>query len=113
MEICQSEEGFDIRHSKVGSWGIANYSAAYSNQFSHRCTDGHEIVIAKVVTGRVYDCGTQQNGCILQLHPKTTLYSLQMQSTTVYQLHQGILNLIHSSQVIEIATDRTILFAHF
>ena len=53
--IYMSEEGFDMRFSRDGFWGQANYFAVdawYSDQFAHQRGDGQrEILLAKVLTG--------------------------------------------------------------
>ena len=53
LEICLSEEGFDVRHSQSGSWGHANYfagSAKYSNNFAHTSIPGYKQMILAIVT---------------------------------------------------------------
>lgn len=64
--ICNSMEGFDMRHSKGGRWGSANYfasTAQYADRFAHTVTANNlkEVIIAKVVLGDVYDCGTRRD----------------------------------------------------
>lgn len=54
-----------MRHSRVGRWGSANYfasTAQYADKFAHVTTnDQKEILIAKVILGEVYDCGTSKD----------------------------------------------------
>lgn len=65
MCISGSEEGFDVRHSKVGRWGIASYFAAtakYADRYAHVCMDGtKEIFFANVLLGEIYDYGKQRD----------------------------------------------------
>ncbi len=54
-DICASETGLDMRHSREGLWGRANYfavDAIYSDTYAHP-TDGEfkEIILFKVLTG--------------------------------------------------------------
>ena len=59
-KIYQSEEGFDMRFSRDGMWGQANYfavAANYSDQYAYQRSDGQrEILLAKVLTGDSYCC---------------------------------------------------------
>ena len=65
LDLSLSEEGFDIRRSNIGYWGIANYLAdiaKYFRQFAYTSITGHkEIILAKVihVLGHIYDYGSQ------------------------------------------------------
>ena len=58
--IYQSEEGFDMRFSRDGMWGQANYFAVdayYSDQYAYQRSDGQrEMLLAKVLTGDSYCC---------------------------------------------------------
>ena len=55
FDIYGSEEGFDMRFSCGGMWGIANYSAEnanYSDSYANKVGDGtKEMLVAKVLTG--------------------------------------------------------------
>ena len=56
-KICRSEEGFDMRFSREGMWGQANYfavKASYSHGFAHNGANGYEMILAKVLTGDSY-----------------------------------------------------------
>ena len=57
-KIYQSEEGFDMRFSRIGKWGQANYFAVdayYSDLYAYKRSDGQrEILLAKVLTGISY-----------------------------------------------------------
>ena len=59
-KIYQSEEGFDMRFSRIGRWGQANYFAVdayYSDQYAYKRSDGQrEMLLAKVLTGDSYCC---------------------------------------------------------
>ena len=60
--ICSSEEGFDMRFSRQGLWGQANYFAVkayYSHHYAYllnRKTCTKEIILAKVLTGDSIEC---------------------------------------------------------
>jgi len=56
VEICKSEDGFDMRLAKDGMWGRANYfaeKAQYSHRYSFRddATGCYVMILAKVLTG--------------------------------------------------------------
>ena len=58
-KICRSEEGFDMRFSREGMWGQANYFAAnasYSDTYSHQnsAISTREMILANVLTGDSY-----------------------------------------------------------
>ena len=65
MVICQGEDGFDLRLSNKGSWGVALYFAEnspYADRFAYITPEGdRELLIAYVLVGESYDCGTKQN----------------------------------------------------
>ena len=54
--IYMDEEGFDMRFSRTGMWGIGNYfavKASYSDMYAHCLSDGtHQMFLAKVLTGK-------------------------------------------------------------
>ena len=55
--IYEGEEGFDMRFSAQGMWGVANYFAAnasYSNDDSYQSTKGRQMFLVKVLTGDSY-----------------------------------------------------------
>ena len=59
--ICESDEGFDMHHSREGMWGQANYfavNARYSDSYSYynsvRCCN--EMMLATVLTGDSFSC---------------------------------------------------------
>ena len=60
QKIYFSEEGFDMRYSCGGSWGIGNYfavNASYSDRvFSYVCktADVKQLLMAKVLTGHSF-----------------------------------------------------------
>ena len=64
-KIYQSEEGFDMRFSRDGMWGQANYFAVdadYSDQYAYQRSDSQkEILLAKVLTGDSYCCKPDSN----------------------------------------------------
>ena len=57
--IYSSEEGFDMRHSSQGLWGLANYfaeKASYSDKYALTSLDGtKELLLAKVLTGESFE----------------------------------------------------------
>lgn len=58
-DICQSEEGFDMRLANSGLWGKANYfseTAKYSDTYAFKdgATSCHVLIIALVLTGISY-----------------------------------------------------------
>jgi O-acetyl-ADP-ribose deacetylase (regulator of RNase III) len=58
--IYNSEEGFDMRFSLKGLWGLANYfaeKASYSDKYAFTFPDRtKELLLAKVVTGDSFEC---------------------------------------------------------
>ena len=60
--IYNSEEGFDMRFSSKGLWGLANYfaeKASYSNKYAFMSPDGaKELLLAKVLTGDSFECAS-------------------------------------------------------
>ena len=59
--ICNSEEGFDMRFSREGLWGQANYfakNASYSDGYAYYIGNGgmKEIMLAQVLTGDSHQC---------------------------------------------------------
>ena len=59
INIYEGEEGFDMRFSAQGMWGMANYFAAnasYSNGYSYQSTKGRQMFLVKVLTGDSYQC---------------------------------------------------------
>ena len=54
--ICESEDGFDMRYSRKGMWGVANYfaeNAQYSDTYAYydNVHGYNEMMLAKVLTG--------------------------------------------------------------
>lgn len=64
LKISNSEEGFDLRHSRGGSWGFANYFAAnanYSDKYAYCTPHGEkEMFVAKVLLGEIFDYGEKK-----------------------------------------------------
>ena len=57
--IYESEDGFDMRYSAQGMWGMANYfavNASYSDSYAHQITGRKEMFLVKVLTGDSYNC---------------------------------------------------------
>ena len=54
-DIYQDDEGFDMRFSNAGMWGMGNYfavNASYSDGYAHNLSDGtRQMFLAKVLTG--------------------------------------------------------------
>ena len=65
-DICASEEGFDMRFSRKGLWGTANYFAIlafYSHHYAYCWQDGSntkELILAKVLIGESFECEPDQ-----------------------------------------------------
>ncbi len=63
--IYKGEQGFDMRFSSKGMWGMANYfavKASYSNSYAFKGPDGcMEMFLAKVLTGESYRCPPNSN----------------------------------------------------
>ena len=64
-EIYNSEEGFDMRYSSKGMWGMANYfavDASYSDMYAYASvsllggSSREKAFLAKVLTGDSYEC---------------------------------------------------------
>ena len=58
--IYKGEEGFDMRFSAQGMWGMGNYfavNASYSHTYAHPMATGYrQMFLVKVVVGASYDC---------------------------------------------------------
>ena len=64
--ICSSEEGFDMRFSREGMWGQANYfavNANYSDTYSYHdaSKQTNEMILAKVLTGDSFASSPDQH----------------------------------------------------
>ena len=60
--IYEGEDGFDMRFSREGMWGRANYfavNASYSNSYAHTRSDWtKEMFMVKLLTGDSYQCSS-------------------------------------------------------
>ena len=60
MVICKGEDGFDLKLSNKGTWGVALYfaeSTKYAGRFAHTNSEGDkELMVVLVLTGEAYDC---------------------------------------------------------
>ena len=68
--IYEGEEGFDMRFSAQGMWGMANYfavNANYSHGYSYVSTSGRHMFLVKVLTGDSYEC---QSNSSLRMPPE-------------------------------------------
>ena len=69
--IYDSEEGFDMRYSEAGMWGLANYfavNASYSHCYAHPASDGSKsMFLARVLTGDSYTSSPNNS---LRMPPK-------------------------------------------
>jgi hypothetical protein len=69
--IYEGEDGFDMRYSSKGMWGLANYfavNASYSNDYAYTNSDGsRKMFMAVVLTGDSYQCSSNQD---LRLPPE-------------------------------------------
>ena len=57
--IYEGEDGFDMRYSAQGMWGVANYfavNASYSHQYAHVKGWMKEMFLVKVLTGDSCSC---------------------------------------------------------
>ena len=88
-DIATSEHGFDMRQSKIGLWGRANYfstTAKYSDSFCHKTFDTSnnrqvkELIIAYVLLGEILDLGRNTNNT-LTLPPQKEVNSGSRPST--------------------------------
>lgn len=97
--ICSSEEGFDMRFSREGLWGQANYfavKASYSDTFSYHdnSKQANQMILARVLTGDSITCGSDKS---LRMPPE------KKQGAGVGQLQQvrydSVNGTTHGSQV--------------
>ena len=69
--IYEGEDGFDMRFSAQGKWGLANYfavNASYSNAYAYQVSNGYrEIFLVKVLTGDSCPCAANSS---LRLPPE-------------------------------------------
>ena len=63
--IYEGEDGFDMRYSAQGMWGLANYfavNASYSNSYAYTRSDGsREMFLVNVLTGGSFQCPSNPN----------------------------------------------------
>ena len=63
--IYEGEDGFDMRFSSQGMWGLANYfavNANYSDRYAYSRGDGSkEMFMVKVLTGDSYQCASESS----------------------------------------------------
>ena len=64
--IYEGEDGFDMRYSAQGMWGMANYfavNASYSHKYAHvnTATGKREMFLVKVLTGESYKCASDRS----------------------------------------------------
>lgn len=92
LEIVCGKDGFDIRHSKGGTWGHAIYlsnSAQYSDKFAHCTASGERIIIiAKALIGESYDAGTDRQKELRM--PPVQQRSVQNMLSIMYDSVSGI-----------------------
>ena len=86
LNISNSEEGFDVRHSRGGSWGFANYfaiNASYSDKYAYCTPQGErEMLVAKVILGEIFDCGEKKDNT-LRIPPVKGLQSAPLNLVNV------------------------------
>ena len=61
--IYEGEDGFDMRYSDQGMWGMANYfavNASYSHQYAHVKGWMKEMFLVKVLTGDSCSCASNK-----------------------------------------------------
>ena len=109
-DIACSEDGFDVRHSKQGSWGRAIYfaeKAQYSNYYAHCTSSKRELILAIALIGDSYDFGTKKKQDLLfppvKLAQSQNLCNIKYDSvsaisrdTRVYILYENLKH-IHST----------------
>ena len=57
--IYTGEEGFDMRFSAQGMWGMGNYfavNASYSHSYAHSAGGARQMFLVKVLVGASFDC---------------------------------------------------------
>lgn len=63
--IYEGEDGFDMRYSAQGMWGLANYfavNASYSHSYAYTRSDGsRQMFLVKVLTGDSLHCSSNQS----------------------------------------------------
>ena len=70
--IYEGEDGFDMRYSRQGLWGVANYfavNASYSHNYAHTSSHGKQMFLVKVLTGDSHDCPSNRD---LRMPPAKT-----------------------------------------
>ena len=78
--IYTGEEGFDMRFSAQGMWGMGNYfavNASYSHDYAHTLARGYlQIFLVRVVVGASYNCPSNRS---LRMPPEK-----QSKTTTMF-----------------------------
>ena len=99
--ICTSEEGFDMRFSRAGMWGQANYfavNASYSDTYAYHDSgeQTNELILVKVLTGDSYSCGPDNS---LRM-PPLKKQSSSVEAGQIQQVRYDSVNgTTHGSQV--------------
>ena len=79
--IYEGEDGFDMRYSSPGMWGLANYFAAnasYSDRYAYSRAGGYkEMFMVKVLTGDSYSSPSNQSLRMPPEKPVTVSENLQ------------------------------------
>ena len=89
--IYTGEEGFDMRFSAQGMWGMGNYfavNASYSHAYAHISASGYrQIFLVKVVVGASYDCPSNPS---LRMPPEKQSKTTSMFGVERYDSVSGI-----------------------
>ena len=70
--IYDGEEGFDMRYSSQGMWGMANYfavNASYSHGYAYTSGGNRQMFLVKVLTGDSFNCSSNSS---LRMPPTKT-----------------------------------------
>eukprot|EP00731_Ephydatia_muelleri_P023417 Em0015g1000a len=86
--IYESEDGFDMRYSAQGMWGMANYfavNASYSHNYAHvnTATGKREMFLVNVLTGDSYRCASNHSLRMPPHKPSTGCGQLRTKYDTV------------------------------
>ena len=86
--IYEGEDGFDMRYSAQGMWGMANYfamNASYSHNYAHvnTATGKREMFLVKVLTGDSYRCAPNHSLRMPPHKPSTGCGQLRTKYDTV------------------------------
>ena len=91
--IYKGEEGFDMRFSAQGMWGMGNYfavNASYSHAYAHPMASGYrQMFLVRVVVGASYDCPSNRS---LRMPPEKQSKTTSMFGVERYDSVSGTTN---------------------